>query len=72
MENSNPIKTERQKIGLKQTELAKIIGVSKQAVCDWEKGRRIPNRKHIKKLAETFETSIDYLIRQICDEPSSA
>lgn len=38
------IETFRTALGLSQTELAKRIGVTPQAVCQWESGKRTPSR----------------------------
>ena len=61
----NIIKTERIKREMTQEELAKLIGVSKQAVCEWEKGRRIPNRKSLRKLSNVFFLTLDCLDKQL-------
>lgn len=38
------IATFRTTLGLSQTELAKRLGVTPQAVCQWESGKRTPSR----------------------------
>ena len=63
----HPIFEARNKLGLKQTELAQIMDVSKQAVSSWERGKQIPSRIHLKKLAELFEITVDYLLEQIAN-----
>lgn len=40
------IKDLRQKLGITQKELAKMVGVSENTVQNWEYGRKIPNTKH--------------------------
>ena len=42
--------------------LAKIIGVSKQTVMFWCAGINEPKISYLKKLAEYFEVSSDYLL----------
>ena len=40
------IKYLRQKLGVTQKELAKMVGVSENTIQNWEYGRRIPSTKH--------------------------
>ena len=47
--------------GLKQSELAEKVGVSKVTVSLWENGHRVPEMKALKKLSELFDVSIPYL-----------
>jgi len=47
---------------LNQTELAKIMDVTKQTVSNWEKGSRIPNTSMLLKLSEFYNVSTDYLL----------
>ncbi len=39
------ISIQREDEGLTQVEMAKKLGISKQKLCDFEKGRRIPSAK---------------------------
>jgi len=39
----SPIATDRLKIGLSQSEFAKILGVSVRTLQEWEQGRRTPS-----------------------------
>lgn len=61
-EIKNKIRTERLKKELNQTELAKILNVSKQTVSNWENGNRIPDTLTLSKLADFFSCSVDYLL----------
>lgn len=49
---------------LTQQELANILGVSKQAVCEWERNNRIPRIQTLRKLSDLFHKPIDYLLEQ--------
>jgi DNA-binding XRE family transcriptional regulator len=66
--NEHPILMARTNLGLKQTELAHILDVSKQAVSSWEKGKQMPSRKHLQMLAKLFGITIDHLLVQIASE----
>lgn len=48
--------------GYTQEELARLIGVTKQAVQKWEQGEAIPRMAKIKRLAEVLKTSLDNLV----------
>jgi len=61
---SNKIILGRKKKDISQTQFARILGESKQAVCDWEKGRSVPKYKNLKKIADYFNTTIDDLLKQ--------
>lgn len=56
------IKDYRQKNGLTQTDFAKLLHVSKQAVSKWETGRGYPDSAMIPKIAEVMDVSIDSLM----------
>jgi transcriptional regulator with XRE-family HTH domain len=52
----------RKKKGWTQEELAKKLNVSPQAVSKWEKDVSFPDVTLLTTIAETFDTSIDYLL----------
>ncbi|AFS78041.1 putative HTH-type transcriptional regulator [Gottschalkia acidurici 9a] len=54
----NKVKIYRKKYKLTQTELGKAIGVSKDYISQIERGR-IPGIETARKIAETFNTTID-------------
>jgi len=54
----NKIKYERERMGLNQTELGKVMGVSKQCVSGWETGRRTPDVITLAELAKLFNMNI--------------
>ena len=49
--------------GLTQKQLAEKIGCMRQAVCQWETGRRNPKLSSLEKLACVFGVSVNDLIR---------
>ena len=63
----NKVKSKRKDKGLSQVQTAELLGVSKQSVCDWEKGRCFPKYQNLKQLATLFETTTDYLLQQETD-----
>ena len=56
------VKSLRTSAGLTLQQLGDIIGVTKQAINDIEKGRRTTTFSNLVALAEHFEVSVDYLL----------
>lgn len=56
------IKKERTEKGLTGEELGKIIGVSRNAISNWENNRRVPDNETLKKLSQIFDCTTDYLL----------
>ncbi len=53
----------RQKKGLTQTELARLIGCAQNTITEWEKRKgRAPGKKLLGKVAKILGVSIDYLL----------
>ena len=48
--------------GYSQTELGKLIGVTKVTICGYEKGTRFPNLSKFIALVDCLETEPDYLL----------
>lgn len=57
----NNIKRFRQERGLLQRELASIIGVSKEAISDWEVGDRNPSRDQQKAVSVALKVPLNRL-----------
>lgn len=58
----------RKQNGWSQEELAIKLGVSRQSVSKWESTASIPDLERIIKLAEIFEVSTDYLLKDSLEE----
>ena len=52
MLTKDALKKFRDDLCLQQTELALLLGVSKQAVWHWETGRKNPSRPHVRQIME--------------------
>lgn len=63
------IKELRKESGLKQCELAEMLGITRQAMSAYEKGIRTPDPKTLKRIADILHTSVDYLIGGISEHP---
>lgn len=61
MADKQPIKVYRAMYGMSQQDLGNALGVTRQSVCDWEKGKKSPTLKKALKMAEVFRCSIDQI-----------
>lgn len=64
----NKLKMLRLKRGLKQGELAKLLGLSASAVGMYEQNRREPDYKTLLMYADIFGVSVDYIISENDEE----
>ena len=51
-----------QKHGVSAYKVAKATGVTQSTLSDWKRGRSTPKSENMKKLADYFGVSIDYLM----------
>ena len=58
------IRALRINLGLSQQELARKIGTSQQHVSFIENNERLPSLKILRKIAETFQVTIDELVSE--------
>ena len=56
------IRTLRQTRRMSQVQLARLLGVTKQSVSNWENDNIQPSIEMLKKLAGVFSVSTDYLL----------
>jgi transcriptional regulator with XRE-family HTH domain len=47
---------------IKQSELAKSLGISQATLSNWERGEFEPDKNSLIKLAEIFDTTIDFVL----------
>jgi len=52
------LRDSRKIMGLKQSDLAKLVGCTQNAISNWEKGLRIPKPDHLEQLGKTLKMSI--------------
>jgi transcriptional regulator with XRE-family HTH domain len=57
------LKTQRRLVGVKQTELADIIGCSQQLIGRWEKGAGTPGTQYIRALANFLDVDAEEVLR---------
>ena len=61
----------RKERDISQTELARRLNVSRQAVSKWEQGSSSPDTAKLIQLAQILETDVEYLATGIRPEPKS-
>ena len=61
----------RRKQGLSQEGLAEKFDCSRQVISKWENGTTTPDAEMLQKYSDLFGVSIDYLVKDDFDEPSS-
>ena len=61
----------RKEKNISQSELAKRLNVSRQAVSKWEQGTSTPDTERLIQLAEILDTEVEYLATGVHPEPGS-
>ena len=56
------IKALREQKDLTQTELAKLLGITRSSVNAWEMGISVPSTQYVVELAHLFKVTTDYLL----------
>lgn len=59
---SNRIKELRELNNFTQSEIGRILGITRSSVNAWELGISIPSTKYVIELAQLFSVSTDYLL----------
>ena len=59
---SDNVKRLRERKNYSQSELAELVGVSQQAIADYEKGKKIPNIVTGVDLARKLDTTVEQLV----------
>lgn len=59
---SDNVKRLRERKNYSQSELAELVGVSQQAIADYEKGKKIPNIVTGVDLARKLDTTVEQLL----------
>ncbi|ESA47834.1 peptidase S24-like protein [Streptococcus pyogenes GA41039] len=60
MFSGHQLKTARLSKGITQSELGGLLHVNKMTISNWEKGKNIPNEKHLNALLHLFNVTSDY------------
>lgn len=52
----------RSKTGMSQAKLAKAVGVTDAAVCQWETGKQLPRAALLPRIAKALNCTVDELL----------
>ena len=66
--NGNKLRSLRENKGLLQKELADKLGISTSTIGMYEQNRREPDNETLKKIANFFSVSTDYLLENVCEK----
>ena len=58
----NRLVSQRKGLGLSVAKVAKYVGVSRESIYNWEKGKSIPDVKYLNKLSEILQIEIGILV----------
>ncbi|MGO2657615.1 MAG: helix-turn-helix domain-containing protein [Lactococcus lactis] len=58
----------RLSLGLSMEQFGKLFNTSKGTVNNWEKGRNLPNKENLLKIANLGDTTIEYILHGTMDE----
>ena len=59
---ADKLKELRNKEGISQSALGKALNMSQQGIAKWETGSTSPNPEMLRKIADYFNVSVDYLL----------
>ena len=66
----------RKKMGLSQSELGKILGVTKSSISGYEKGLRVPSMEVLLIMIKLFDVSADYMLGRelnvVCEDDATS
>ncbi|MDK2925507.1 MAG: hypothetical protein PWQ41_1281 [Bacillota bacterium] len=68
------LKKLRQRMGLRQDDVARMVGVERSTVANWERGAKQPSLETLVKLSQIFAISLDELlgVTEVHSRPSLA
>jgi transcriptional regulator with XRE-family HTH domain len=66
------MRRQRQRLGLRQKDVAQSLGVDRSTVASWETGRAYPDPRHLAPLAALLHTTTDKLLKveEVVEQPS--
>jgi transcriptional regulator with XRE-family HTH domain len=62
---ANKLKAARERVGLTQAQVARILGLHRPSISEIEAGRRSVSAEELATLAETYKVSLDWLVGQV-------
>lgn len=68
---ADKVKDSRVALGLSQTQLAEMVGLTSRAVQTYEQGERVPRATTMHKLAKALQVSVRFLTDDECEDPTA-
>ena len=64
MFNGTKLKQKREELGMKQSEVARLLDINRSAYFSWENGRVVPNKANLKKIAEILGVTEEFFYEE--------
>ena len=64
MFNGTKLKQKREELGMKQSEVARLLDINRSSYFSWENGRAVPNKANLKKIAEILGVTEDFFYEE--------
>jgi len=64
MFNGTKLKQKREELGMKQSEVARLLDINRSSYFSWENGRAVPNKANLKKIAEILGVTEEFFYEE--------
>ena len=64
MFNGTKLKQKREELGMKQSEVARLLDINRSSYFSWENGRAVPNKANLKKISEILGVTEDFFYEE--------
>lgn len=64
MFNGTKLKQKREELGMKQSEVARLLDINRSSYFSWENGRAVPNKTNLKKIAEILGVTEEFFYEE--------
>ncbi|EQC77345.1 transcriptional regulator, putative [Streptococcus sp. HSISS2] len=64
MFNSTKLKQKREELGMKQSEVARLLDINRSSYFSWENGRAVPNKTNLKNIAEILGVTEEFFYEE--------
>lgn len=64
MFNGTKLKQKREELGMKQSEVARLLDINRSSYFSWENSRAVPNKTNLKKIAEILGVTEEFFYEE--------
>lgn len=64
MFNGAKLKQKREELGMKQSEVARLLDINRSSYFSWENGRAVPNKANLKKVSEILGVTEEFFYEE--------